>query len=151
METLCSLQRNNTFRIRGGWCPSDRRQPADGGSLSPLTRTAASQVESELHNLRTHHPFSSRALHPHQQVHMGDPLTDNGGQRDKETATILCSTSDPQFPLGIRLRLKGENENGQDTVECETQYNTIQYEEAELCKTQPLSLLRDTCGKYVQT
>lgn len=38
-----------------------------------------------------------------------------------QPAAILCNTSDPQFPLGIRLRLKGENENGQDTVECETQ------------------------------
>lgn len=35
----------------GGRCPRDRRQPADGGSLSPLTRTAASQVESDLHDL----------------------------------------------------------------------------------------------------
>lgn len=31
-----------------GWCPRDRQQPADGGSLSLLTRTASSLVESDL-------------------------------------------------------------------------------------------------------
>lgn len=49
--------------------PRVRQQHADDAFLSRPTRTATAQVCFDLHVVqRTHQPFGSHALHPHQQV-----------------------------------------------------------------------------------